>query len=253
MGAPVSGGRRPTLATVLGAVLVLSAAGGGIAWTGITVHGADRTAHTVVYEEDTKSPSDTAKGPDPTVGRTDSTLAKNMLPVPTSYELGPDIEEFGNDTVLSDTKAQSVLEHGESILPGKPGSERREIVRKLKVKGLGMRSYASIDSDLVVEMRIAQMGNTSAVHALGTFHAKLADALSIFRKGPTIDGHDHASCFLLPKDDTADLDQMFCTAYQGDKLVSMTASGIKPFRKNDAAKLLKDQLDRLENGGGMAV
>ncbi len=249
----MSGSRRPALGTVLGGVLVLAAAGGGIAWTGVTVHGADHTAHTVVYEDRTGTPSGAGHEPDPTVGRTDSALAKDMLPVPNGYELGPDVKEFGNDAVLGDKEAQAVLEHGDSSLPGKQGAERRKFVRKLKVKGLGMRSYASIDSDLVIEMQIAQMGNKEAVHTLGTFQAKLADALSIFRKGPKIKGHGHANCFLLPKDSKADLDQMFCTAYQGDKLVSMTASGIKPFPKDDAAKLLKDQLDRLEKGGGVAA
>lgn len=249
----MSGSRRPALATVLGGVLVLAAAGGGIAWTGVTVHGADRTAHTTVYEEGIPTASDGVHGPDPTVGRTDSALAKDMLPVPDGYELGPDIDEFGNDAVLSDKEAQAVMEHGGSELPGAQGAERRKAVQKLKVKGLGMRSYSSTDSDLIIEMRIAQMGNKEAVHALSTFQAKLADALSLFRKGPAIKGHDHAKCFLLPKDSKADLDEMFCTAYQGDKLVSMTASGVKPFRKDDAAKLLQHQLDRLAKGGGMAV
>jgi hypothetical protein len=249
----VSGSRRPALATVLGGVLVLAAAGGGITWTDITVHEADRTAHTTVYEDGIATPSDAYHGPDPTVGRTDSPLAKDLLPVPIGYELGPDIEEFGNDTVLTDKEAQAVLEHGDSDLPGKQGAERRKIVRKLKVKGLGMRSYSSIGADLVVELRIAKMGNKQAVHTLSTFQAKLADALSIFRDGPKIKGHEHAKCFLLPKIDKAEIDEMFCTAYQGDKLVSMTASGSKPFPKDDAAELLKDQLDRLGKGGGMSV
>lgn len=248
----MSGSRRPALATVLGGILVLTAAGGGIAWTSVTVHGADRTAHTTVYEEGIPTASDAVHGPDPNDGRTDSALAKDMLPVPDGYELGPDIEEFGNDAVLSDKEAQAVLEHG-TRLPGEQGAERRKAVRKLKVKGLGMRSYSAIDSRLVIEMRIAQMGNKEAVHSLSTFQAKLADVLSLFRKGPAIKGHDHAKCFLMPKDSKADLDEMFCTAYQGDKLVSMTASGVKPLHKDAAAELLKNQLDRLAKGGGMAV
>lgn len=249
----MSGSRRPALSTVLGGVLVLAAAGGGIAWTGITLHGADRTAPTTVYEDGIHDPSDSVHGPDPTVGRVDSALAKDMLPVPDGYELGPDIEEYGNDVVLNDKEAQAVMEHGGSDLPGEQGAARRKAVRKLKVKGLGVRSYSATDSDLVIEMRIAQMGNKKAVHTLSTFEAKLADALSIFRKGPEIKGHDHAKCFLMPKDTKADLDEMFCTAYQGDKLVSMNASGVKPFRKDDAATLLRHQLDRLAKGGGMAV
>lgn len=249
----MSGNRRLTRATVLGGVLSLAAAGGGVAWTGVTVHGADRTAHTTVYEERTATPSDAEHGPDPTVGRTDSPLARDMLPVPLGYSLGPDIGEFGNDAVLSDKEAQAVLEHAGADLPGKQGAERRKFVRGLKVKGLGMRSYASTDSNLVVKMQIAQLGNKEAVHTLATFQAKLADALAVFRKGPKIKSHDHAKCFLLPKDSDADLDQMFCSAYEGDELVSMTASGVKPFPKDDAAKLLEDQLNRLEKGGGMTV
>lgn len=242
---------KKTPATLLAGALVLLAAAGGVVWTGVTVAGADTTARTVVAEEQTP-PAPDGKVSRP-VGRHDTAMLKQLLPVPDGYALGPDIDEFGNDTELSGKEAEALLRQSGTGLPAKLRAKNREYVRKLDVQGMAMRSYRSQDGDLVVQIQIAQMKNEKAVRDMSGAVGKLMDALSVLRDGPDIKGHEHAKCFLLPEDDKAKVDEMHCTAYKGDLLVSMDASGVKPLPEDDAAELLKDQLDRLVSGGGTYV
>lgn len=246
-------GRR-ALTAGIATVLVLGPAVGGLAYTQTTVQAADHTAETVVLHEGAEQPPEGEGGAPLSDGRQDTALSKALLPVPVTYTLGPDIEEFGNDAYLSGRKAQALLNSGSlGISGGESGAARREFVRKLKVQGMAMRSYVSHEKDLVVHMKLIRMKNEKAVKDLSTFQAELADALSLFREGPKIKGYKNAKCHRLPADDEADLEMMFCTASQGGDLVSMTAFGSKPFKKDDAADMLKQQLDRLVAGGGEQV
>lgn len=237
------------------ALLVLGAAGGGAAYTKVTVDGADRTAPTRVWGEPKEEPANDKVSKE-RQGRQDNPLSKALLPVPGRYTLGPDIGAFGNDAHLSSDKALSLLKKGAADLPREARERRREFVDELDVQGMAMRSYEpEYDSSPVVEIRLTRMNNEEAVEDLGSFQSALADALSIFREGPQVDGHEKAKCFLLPRPDEegAGVEEMFCTAYQGDTLVSMTATGTAPLAKEDAAAMLANQLDRLAEGGGISV
>lgn len=249
---------QTTLATSLAALFVLGAAGGGIAYTKVTVDRADRTAPTRAWKEPKKGPSEDDPVPNLAEGRKDNALSRELLPVPDDYRLGPDIGGFGNDAHLGAKKAEALFDAGTAGLPSKARKEHRKFVRKLDVQGLAMRSYSRFTHDLVVEIQLARMNNKNAVKDLNAVQSGLADAFSIFRKGPEIDGYKGAKCFLMPEDepeaeDDEGAEEMFCTAYEDDVLVSLTAMGTGPLQKKEAAKLLEKQLDRLTKGGGVSV
>lgn len=242
---------KKSRAALLAGGLVLLAAAGGLTWTGVTVAGADTTAETVVVGKPPLPASD--DGSYHVTGRHDTELLRQLLPVPEGYLLGPDIAEFGNDTELSGKEAEALLQQLGADLPSKVRSAYRKQIRDLEIQGLAMRSYSSIDAGLVIHVQIAQMKNEKAVRELNESQTKLTDALSVLRDGPKIKGYDDARCYLLPEVDDAKVDAMHCTAAKGGLLVSMDATGVKPLRKDDAADLLKDQLDRLVSGGGTYV
>lgn len=244
-----AGRLRRVLLPLLSAALVLGAAGGGLAYTKATVDAADVSAPTKIWEKPAKGPSEDDPAPDPREGRTDGELRKKLLPVPEDFRLGPDVSEFGNDTELSGRQAQALLRRSGKDLPGKERRRHREYVEKLRVQGIVMRTYASYDDEFTAEIQLSRMKNEKGVKDLSRFQSGLADALSVFRDGPSIKGHKNARCFLPPKDGDSELETMFCTAYQDEYLISFQADGVKPFRGKDAAELLKDQLDHLVSPG----
>ncbi|WP_031508119.1 hypothetical protein [Streptomyces megasporus] len=246
---PKAGRSRRALLPALAALLVLGAVGGGLAYTKRVVDGADRSAPAEAWKKPAKTPSDDDPVQDPEKGRSDSALRKKLLPVPDYFALGPDIAEFGNDAELSGRQARALMEESGRGLPPKQRREHREYVDKLRLQGVVMRSYVSDTHGFVAEIQIARMTNEKAVRDMSGFRSELLDALSVFRDGPRIKGHENAECFLPPKDDETDLESMFCTAHQGELLVSYSVDGTKPFPKKDAAELLKDQLDHLESPG----
>lgn len=240
---------RRALVPALTALLVLGAAGGGLAYTKMTVDGADRSAPTRVWKEPRKTPSDDDPAPDPLRGRSDSALRKKLLPVPEDFSLGPDIAEFGNDAELSGRQARALVEESGRGLPAKQRREHRKYVEKLRLQGVVMRSYASNTLGVTVEVQISRMANEKAVREMSEFRSRLFEAVPVFRDGPEIKGHKNARCFLPPKDSEVELETMFCTAHQGELLISFSVDSTKPFPKSTVTKLLKDQLDHLESPG----
>ncbi|WP_327355163.1 hypothetical protein [Streptomyces sp. NBC_01304] len=245
--------RRPrrALTLALTTVLALAALGSGIGYTVVKVDDADRTAPTKAW----KKPKDAKPGKDASrwtaEGRTDTALAKRLLPVPGQYELGPDIDEYGNDVVLSGREAEAVLKETGRGLSATERRSHRKAIDRLRIEGIGMRSYQGEYGDtFVAEITLAQMKNGKALRELTEFQGELADAFrGYLRKGPKIEGHKNAQCFLPPKDSKNKLDQMFCTAHVDNVLVSFTAYGAKPFDTEEAAVLLRDQLDHIDAPG----
>ncbi|MFI2368178.1 hypothetical protein [Streptomyces sp. NPDC018833] len=250
------GSARRLLSTVLPTVLVLGALGGGIVFIKTTVDGADTTAATQVWEEPADEPAD-----DPAAsasrGRTDTELSRTLLPVPEGFRLGPDIESYGNDSELGPRQAAALLK---SAVRGISGKQRREYERqidKLGVRGFAMRSYASDANDLVVEILVTRMKNKGRVHEMYENRIDLYESIGDMRKGPKIEGHRKAKCFLMPTfdekgendDERVDVEGMTCSAYDGDLLVTVNTSGSTPFDRSAAAGLVKDQLDHIGSPG----
>jgi hypothetical protein len=246
------------LAKGLVALTMAGAVGGGIAYTTVTAGAADRTAPTKAWKK-AKDDRSEIDWDNPNTGRQDTALSKELLPVPDHFVLGPDIEEFGNDVHLSGAKAEALLAEGGEGLPDDARAEHRERVGELEVQGMAMRSYvqSSRQQDLLVVIRLAKM-NKGAVEDRSAALSELAKSFSALREGPEIEGHDNASCFLLPEEEAEGgkmlgLEEMFCTAYEGDTLVSFSATWPETADADDAARLLKKQLDRLTEGGGISA
>ncbi|MFJ6521261.1 hypothetical protein ACIQJ4_23765 [Streptomyces filamentosus] len=254
---------RVLLGVVLPAVLVLGAAGGGIAYTAVTVANADRTAETVGWAP--AGPE--AAGEDPaenavTRGRADTPMSKLLLPVPEGYRLGPDIDAYGNDAELTGQEATALLKGEARGLSGKKRRAYEKRIEKLGVQGIGLRSFTSYDGGLVVEVQIVRMKDKRGIHDLYQGKREITEFLEL-PEGPRIKDHRNSSCFLLedPQDRTEDeskeereerenaLRGMSCSAYDSELLVSVTAFGAVPFEKSEVADLVKKQLDHIKSPG----
>jgi hypothetical protein len=231
---------------VLAGVLVLGAVGGGVGYTWLQVKDAERTSGTKVFEQPDAKKDDGKKEPSSPAELT--ALGKRLLPLPDDYTLGPDIAEFGNDTVLSSRQAVNLFKAGNRGLPQTQRSASNEAVDKLQLKGIAMRSYSMSGGTTPVsaEIQLAQMENRRAAAGLAQYQAAIRRSLGGFTKGPRIQGHKSAQCFMLPKTESDQVDVMYCTAVEDDLLVSMTAYGPN---RTAATDLLKDQLDHVRSPG----
>lgn len=243
--------RLRRVVAVAGSALLAGALVAGVGFTVVTVKGADRDAGapTWKFPEDRAEAKKTATRPG---------LAGLLVPYGTdTWTQGPDLAEFGHDAEFSGAQATALRKES---LSGLPRAQRKRLERQIdrqRIKGMAMRSYFSAEtygyrSDegiSSVSITLARMENRSAVRDGTTFQNEFLASLDFFREGPKIKGHDNAKCFLTPKGDDEDLDRMFCSAYAGDVLVTLTASGAKPLDKQAAAGLLRTQLDRVAEQG----
>ncbi|MEV5601670.1 hypothetical protein AB0L33_09535 [Streptomyces sp. NPDC052299] len=248
--APVRKGRaRRVVLAVLPVVLVLAGVGGAAAYTKVTVDGADRTVPTRLWQKPAHEPAKDPAG-DLARGRASTELSKLLLPVPAGYRLGPDSGTYGNDAELSGAAATAEMKDGGRGLSGRQRREFEKRIDKLRIQGLAIRTYASHDNDLVIDTQLVRMKDKKAVRDLYTFRHELFDSIGVLRDGPKIAGHRrNASCFLDPKDDDRRVEGMFCMAYEGEVMVTFSASGIDPFRKSAVAELVKDQLNHITSPG----
>ncbi|MFD5034441.1 hypothetical protein ACFWM0_29125 [Streptomyces sp. NPDC058405] len=242
--APRSTLARRLLGTVLPAVLVLGAIGGGIAYTKTTVDAADKTAPTTVWKKTDAKPGKDPAG-DIGKGRTNTDLSRKLLPVPEGYRLGPDTAEFGNDGELTSKQATALMKSVGEGLSGKLRRALNKEIDKLGIKGLAARSYTADANDLVVEVYLVRMTDREAVHNWYKTQSQRPGA----RKGPAVEGHKKAKCFLAPKDSKVDLEAMECVAYDGELTVNVIAHGLKPFDSSAVAELMKDQLGHIASPG----
>jgi hypothetical protein len=234
--------RRRWPVAVVTCAVVLAVAGAATV-TVRTVDAADRTAGTSVWGSP-KSAKQRAGG-----SSRPSDLRSRLLPVPDMYAPGPDIDEFGNDKVIGGKEAVARLKKSADGLPARQRDAQRRSIDKLRVKGLAMRSYSAEDTDLVVEVQLAELQNRQAGRELKAFRTEFLRALGVFTKGPRIQGHRTADCFYAPRGKDTSLDLLSCSAYEDDLLVSVTATGPKRLDGKAVADLLARQLDRISSRG----
>ena len=254
--APGKKGRARTLLTVaLPAVLVLGAIGGGLTYTGATVSGADRAAETVVWEKTRASAADKDPATGFERGRASTPLSKLLMPVPSGYALGPDVETYGNDGELGAREATALMKQEGKGLSGKKRRDFEKRVDRLGVQGVAVRTYVSSDEDLVVYVHITRMKDKSRIRDMFELRKEIAGLLK-FPKGPKIDAQATSMCHLVPqekglskKEQADQLDGMVCAAYDSDVYVTVTAAGAKPFDRSAVAALVKKQLDHIESPG----
>lgn len=243
--------RRGRIAAIAASALLAVAVLGGVGYTVVTVHGADRDAGAPVW----KFPAPAAE---PKAAAAKG-LRGMLLPYATSgYVRGPDIDEFGSDADLSGREATALRKEGISRLPRTQRLRLERQIDREHIRGMAMRSYMNTswaadstlaaDHAFTIDVVLSQMDEKSA-RDIVTYQNTFLDALTSLRKGPTVKGHKNARCFLPPKVAGEKLSDMVCSAYEGDVLVSLTASGGASMDPKGVALFLSDQLDRVKTTG----
>jgi hypothetical protein len=253
---PVASVRRPArrgrVAAVIGSVVLAGAVVAGVACTVVTVEGADVDAGAPVW-----------KFPEERAGKEKAAPAKGLSAMLVPYgadgwSRGPDIGEYGADAKLSGAQATALRKESLSGLPRSRRKALEKQIDKQRLTGVAMRSYVSTDElssvytdrASTVTISLVQLDNKAAVRSITRFQNGFYDALGDFlREGPRIEGHKDARCFLAPEDKDEKLDSMYCSARQGNVLVSLTADSAKPMQQHGVAMLLREQLDRIAEPG----
>jgi hypothetical protein len=241
--------RSGRIAAIAGSALLAAAVVVGVGWTVVTVHGADRDAGAAVWEFPKKSgAAEKAASP--------SGLRGMLLAYGDGWKRGPDLGQFAADTELSGAQATAMRKEAIRNLPRSERRQLEKLIDKQRIEGMAMRSYVKetggsfvTDNAVAVDIELSRMKNRAAVRNISRSQNAFLSGLDIFRKGPKIEGHKDAACFLPPKDSGEDLESMLCSGYRGDVLVTVAAYGIKPFNAQSVAELLKDQLDRIAEPG----
>ncbi|MEU7512033.1 hypothetical protein AB0B13_08500 [Streptomyces sp. NPDC042898] len=252
-----TGRKRRLLKNALTSVLVLGAVGGGVAYTAVTVDGADRTAPTTAWAEPTAGGT---PGEDPAAGiargRASTPLSKLLLPMPFGYELGSDIEGYGNDGELGAREAAALFKETGKGVYGKKRREYEKQVDALGIQGMAMRSYATYDSDLQVEVLVLRMKDKKSVREFFDLRKDFSEFVGL-RKGAKVKEHArNAACYLLPEPTAGDKEHKdaqlrgtTCTAYDGEVLISAMAFGAAPVDQKAVAELVEKQLRHIESPG----
>ncbi|MFH8467349.1 hypothetical protein [Streptomyces sp. NPDC017991] len=237
---------------------LLTAVVGGVGFTAVAVDGADRDAGAPVWRFPKKTADDGQPKQAADGGKTG--LAALLVPYGTDpdgdgFHRGPDMEEFGSDSEFSGRQATELRKQSIRDLPRSQRLRLEKQIDKQHIQGMAMRSYISPSDSLdydgkvfTVDVVLSQM-DKKTVRDLATFQSEFLNALEIFRKGPKIEGHKNAQCFLPPKDADEKLDLMVCSAYKGDVMVSVSAYGVKPLNTKGVAVFLREQLDRIAEPG----
>ncbi|MFH8339786.1 hypothetical protein [Streptomyces sp. AM6-12] len=222
----------------------------GIASTAVVVAGADRDPGAPGWRF---PPAAAAKGS----GQEAPGLREMLLPYTQGaygYGRGPDIEGYGSDVELSGRQATALRKQAVTDWPADTRRKLDELIDKQHISGMAMRSYASIDSwsvngrhSFVIDFQLMRMENRDSVRAMDASQKALFSVLDVFRKGPAIQGHKEAACFLMPKDDGEKLDRMFCSAAEGDVLVGVQVSGHRPLDGTAIALFIGRELDRVKD------
>ncbi|MFB6641939.1 hypothetical protein ACFCYF_32460 [Streptomyces chartreusis] len=248
--------RRPRarrIAAVAGTVLLLGAVVAGAGYTVVTVQDADRDAGLPTWKFPKPAAADKAEQSD----KAASGLRGLLLPYDEKgYTRGPDLGEFGSDAELGGRQASELRKESLKELPRR---ERRQLERELDkkpIEGMAMRSYYKADGQAIYDKKaffasvvLARMESRAAAKDVATGQNEFLSALGLFRKGPKLDGHKNAKCFLTPKGLDEKLDRVYCTGWSGDVLISVTASGVRPLDLTSIGLFVTAQLDRIDDPG----
>uniref|UniRef100_A0AAU2JRL3 Secreted protein n=1 Tax=Streptomyces sp. NBC_00049 TaxID=2903617 RepID=A0AAU2JRL3_9ACTN len=248
--APASAGSRVKAGPLVVGVLSLAVLVGTGVWASATVDDADRSAPTAYWAAAGAEPQ---KAPEPESVPANAVSAK-LLPVPASYELGPDFGVQGNDFVVSGDKAVEGFKEVRKGLSTAERKKRDEMLGELKLKGQAGRTYMKWAGNLVVEVRIVQ-ADPQALNTFAGITKKFLEAIGDDREGPKVDGYPDAKCSLMAVGEEKEekIDSVYCVAVEGDVMVDFRAYGPKSgFYTTDAVEFLKNQLNHLKSPGESA-
>lgn len=245
-------GRRRTVALVAAAVAVAALVGGGV-WASSAVSGADRSAPTAYWVPDGASLPDREKPARVPA----NALSGKLLPAPSGFGPGPDLDEDGNDYTVSGERALEGFKEARKGLSSSERKKRDEVLAELKLKGLAGRSFAKDTGGLVVEVRLMQ-ADPKALDSFAQISKKLLELVGKGTEAPTVDGYPDARCARVNvgedkeeyKGKKGGIDSLSCVAVQGDVMVDFRAYGPRnAFPTSDAVTIFKNQLNHLKSPG----
>ncbi|CAL9479862.1 hypothetical protein [Streptomyces sp. enrichment culture] len=245
------------LGVALPVVLALGAVGGGLTYVKKTADEADRSVPTALWSRNQPKPAPDPAGDAPVRGRSSTPMSRLLLPVPEGYRLGPDMGEYGHDSVADGKEATQRLKGFGRGLAGKNRRDYERRIDKLGIQGMAMRSYLADSDALVVEVQILRMKEGKHIRDMHDLRRVLAEWLD-HKDGPRIKGHANAACFMTPitvdadgdkEKKEADIEGVECTAYTADTHISISAFATKPLDKSEVADFVKQQLDHIESPG----
>lgn len=260
--APVRKGRRTALLAV-GALVVVAAAGGGYA---LTRDGGGEGGGPAARPSATATPTP-ARTYAVTAGGTHvGDLGQMLLPMPKGMRPGPDIQQFGSDSVLDASRARTLLTGGEgsSVFSSAQRRKLESDVDAMHVKGAALRTFRTADNRSVYQIVLVQVGNRTAANAGPEAFRDLTAGSDYLEEGPSVPGYPHAVC-VQPDSDSGDfggdsdfdgyddydepsVGMMFCQATEGDLMVQFQAVG-EPVDEDEVTSLLRHQLDRVKAPG----
>lgn len=247
---------RRTLAWVAGGLGLVVLAGGGF-WASGRIDQADRTSPTRYW---------VPEGPRPVASETPvltvpaNGLTGKLLPLPPGFELGPDLDDEGNDFYVSGERAIQAVKDSRTGLSSSERAERDKALADMKIKGVAGRSYAK-HGEPITEIEIVQ-ADPQALGSFSEVSKKLFDILAALgdekREAPKVEGFPQAKCVLTDVVEERPngvkpekLDSLECVAVEGDVLVSFRTYGAK-VSANDAVDRFKQQLNHLKSPGESA-
>jgi hypothetical protein len=261
--APVRRGRRTAL-LVAGALVVVAAAGGGYA---LTRDGDGDDGGPAARPSATATPTP-ARTYAVTAGGTHvGDLGQMLLPTPKGMRPGPDIQQFGSDSVLDASRARTLLTGGEgsSVFSSAQRRKLESDVDAMHVKGAALRTFRTADNRSVYQIVLVQVGNKAAANAGPEAFRDMTAGSDYLTEGPSVPGYPHAVCVQPDTGDdsedfggdyddygddyyTPSVGTMFCQATEGDLMVQFQAVG-EPVDEDEVTSLLRHQLDRVKAPG----
>ncbi|WP_031524516.1 hypothetical protein [Streptomyces sp. NRRL F-5123] len=256
--------KRRTALLVAGALVVVAAAGGGYALTR-DGDGGGRPGTPVAEPSATATPTPSSTYAVTAGGTHVGDLGQMLLPMPESMRPGPDVEQFGNDSVLDASRAKTLLMGGDSGSSLFTSAQRRQLeadIDAMHVKGAALRTYRTADNKQTYQLFLVQVGNKTAANAGPEAYRSLTKGSKYLEMGPDVPGYPHAVC-VRPSDNSDDdysdddysddydnydypsVDTMFCEATEGDLMVQFQAVGTA-LDEDDISSLLRLQLDRVK-------
>ncbi|MFF3016379.1 hypothetical protein [Streptomyces sp. NPDC057939] len=243
-------GSRVKAGPLVVGVLSLAVLVGSGVWASATVEDADRSAPTAYWAA---AGTESRKAPEPPTVP-DNAVSAKLLPVPASYELGPDLGVEGNDFVISGDKAVEGLKEIRKGLSTSDRKKRDEMLAELDLKGQAGRTYTKWAGNLTVEVRILQ-ADPKALNTFAGATKAFFGVLGDKREAPKVDGYPDAKCALLAvgEEKNEKIESMYCVAVEGDVMVDFRAFGPRSgFYTTDAVDFLKNQLRHLKSPGESA-
>ncbi|MBR7834582.1 hypothetical protein KDL01_15010 [Actinospica durhamensis] len=168
-----------------------------------------------------------------------------LLPLPSTYSLGPAVGTIGDNDYVSAAQVNAQVQGQLLKLPKSDMTNSEGTLADLHLQGIAVRTMVNGSDTDEFDFELMQL-DPKAASSDEKLLASFVDGLG-FRQGASVPGYGSAVCVLPPELGSDKVDSMVCAASYGDVEVLLEASGVAPLDQNTAVHLLAQQLDRLKS------